>query len=71
MLLFALPVCLLFYVGVFAGYLLVLKREDKQFPRVKVLMIAGMVLVAFSAILYFAAIYYKLHAISHWPFLIR
>jgi len=71
MLLFALPMCLLFYVGVFAGYLLVLKREGHRFPWVKVLTIAGIVLVAFSAILYFAAIHYKLHPVSHWPFLIR
>jgi sec-independent protein translocase protein TatC len=71
MLLFALPMCLLFYVGVFAGYLLVLKREGHRFPWVKVLTIAGAVLVAFSAILYFAAIHYKLHPVSHWPFLVR
>jgi len=71
MLLFALPMCLLFYVGVFAGYLLVLKREGKRFPWAKVLTIAGIVLVAFSAILYFAAIHYKLHPVSHWPFLMR
>jgi sec-independent protein translocase protein TatC len=71
MLLFALPMCLLFYVGAFAGYLLVLKREGHRFPWVKVLTIAGAVLVAFSAILYFAAIHYKLHPVSHWPFLVR
>ena len=71
MLLFALPMCLLFYVGVFAGYLLVLKREGNRFPWVKVLTIAGIVLLAFSAILYFAAIHYKLHPVSHWPFLMR
>ena len=71
MLLFALPMCLLFYVGVFAGYLLVLKREGHRFPWVKVLTIAGIVLAAFSAILCFAAIHYKLHPVSHWPFLMR
>jgi sec-independent protein translocase protein TatC len=71
MLLFALPMCLLFYVGVFAGYLLVLRREGHRFPWAKILTIAGVVLVAFSAILYFAAINYKLHLVSHWPFLMR
>ena len=71
MLLFALPMCLLFYVGVFAGYLLVLKREGRRFPWVKVLTIAGIVLVAFGAIVYLAAIHYKLHPVSHWPFLMR
>jgi sec-independent protein translocase protein TatC len=71
MLLFALPMCLLFYVGVFAGYLLVLKREGHRFPWVEVLTITGIVLVAFSAILYVAAIHYKLHPVPHWPFLMR
>jgi sec-independent protein translocase protein TatC len=71
MLLIALPMCLLFYVGVFAGYLLVLKREGHQFPWGKVLTIGGIVLVAFSAILYIAAMHYKLHPVSHWPFLMR
>ena len=71
MLLFALPMCLLFYVGVFAGYLLVLKREGRRFPWKKVLMIAGIVLVVFAALGYFAAIHYKLHTVPHWPFLVR
>jgi sec-independent protein translocase protein TatC len=71
MLLFALPMCLLFYVGVFAGYLLVLKREGHRFPWVEVLTITGIVLVALSAILYVAAIHYKLHPVPHWPFLMR
>jgi sec-independent protein translocase protein TatC len=30
--LFSVPMCLLFYLGLFAGYLLVLKRESRRFP---------------------------------------
>lgn len=30
--LFSLPMCLLFYLGLFASYLLVLKRESRRFP---------------------------------------
>src|SRR5580658_331402 len=71
MLLFALPMCLLFYVGVFAGYLLVLKREGRRFPWLKVLTIVGFVLVIFGALFYLAAVHYKLHAVPHWPFLVR
>jgi|HubBroStandDraft_4_1064222.scaffolds.fasta_scaffold36446_2 sec-independent protein translocase protein TatC len=71
MLLFALPMCLLFYVGVFAGYLLVLKREGRRFPWLKVLTIVGFVLVIFGGLLYFAAVHYKLHPVPHWPFLRR
>jgi hypothetical protein len=29
------------------------------------------VLVVFSALLYFAALHYKLHPVPHWPFLHR
>jgi sec-independent protein translocase protein TatC len=71
MLLFALPMCLLFYVGVFAGHLLVLKREGRKFPWAKVLTIVGIVVVVFGALIYFAALHYKLHPVPHWPFLMR
>ncbi|HLY19200.1 MAG TPA: twin-arginine translocase subunit TatC [Bryobacteraceae bacterium] len=71
MMLFATPMCLLFYVGIFAGYLLVLRREGRRFPWSKVLMVGGIVLVIFGALLYFAAIHYKLHPVPHWPFLVR
>jgi sec-independent protein translocase protein TatC len=30
--LFSVPMCLLFYLGLFASYLLVLKRESRRFP---------------------------------------
>ena len=69
MLLFATPMCLLFYVGIFAGYLLVLKREGRRFPWVKVVTVGGIVLVVLCAILYFVAAHYKLHPVPHWPFL--
>ena len=71
MMLFATPMCLLFYVGIFAGYLLVLKREHRKFPWRKVLTIGGIVLVVLLALLYFAALHYKYHPVAHWPFLTR
>lgn len=71
MLLFATPMCLLFYVGIFAGYLLVLKREGRRFPWRIVLAVGGIVLVVLIAVGYFAAIHYKLHPVPHWPFLVR
>jgi sec-independent protein translocase protein TatC len=71
MMLFATPMCLLFYVGVFAGYLLVLKREQRKFPWGKALTVGGIVLVVLAGVLYFAVIHYKLHFVTHWPFLAR
>ena len=32
LMLFAVPMCLLFFLGIFASYLLVLKREKRKFP---------------------------------------
>jgi sec-independent protein translocase protein TatC len=71
MMLFATPMCLLFYVGIFAGYLLVLKREGRRFPWGKTLGIAAIVLAVLGGILYFAVVHYKLHFAPHWPFLLR
>jgi sec-independent protein translocase protein TatC len=41
LLLFAAPMCLLFYLGVFAGYLFTLRRERRPFPWRPVSIIAG------------------------------
>ena len=41
LMLFAIPMCALYFVGVFCGYLLVLRREGKKFPWKSALKIAG------------------------------
>jgi sec-independent protein translocase protein TatC len=69
MCLFAVPMCLLFYVGIFAGYLLVLKREHRKFPWARVMMITLLVLSAIAGILYVAIAKYGFKIVSHWPFL--
>jgi sec-independent protein translocase protein TatC len=71
MMLFATPMCLLFYVGILAGYLLVLQREHRKFPWRKVLTIGGIVLFMLAGLLYIAAIHYGWHLAPHWPFLTR
>ena len=71
MCLFAVPMCLLFYVGIFAGYLLVLKREHRKFPWAPVLKITLIVLLAVAGILYVAITKYGFKLVQHWPFLKR
>jgi sec-independent protein translocase protein TatC len=71
MMLFALPMCLLFYVGVFAGYLLVLNRENRRFPWARFLMIAIPVLIFLAGLLYLAMIHYGYHVVPRWPFLVH
>jgi sec-independent protein translocase protein TatC len=70
MMLFAVPMWLLFFVGVFASYLLVLKREDRRFPW-KALMIwlaaVALVLAGGAGIL---VLEFHAHFVRHWPFLV-
>jgi len=70
LMMFAIPMCALYFVGVFFSYLLVLKREGRQFPWKKALpIIFGALLLiggAFAAIIYF-----HLHFVRHWPFLTK
>jgi sec-independent protein translocase protein TatC len=69
--LFATPMILLFYLGIFASYLLVLHREKRKFPWATAFKWIGIGLVVILAILIAAAIYYKYHYVNHWPYLIR
>lgn len=71
LMLFATPMCLLFYVGIFASYLLVLRRENRSFPWRKVLFIAGIVILLLAAGLYLAFTRYGYHLVPAWPFISR
>jgi len=65
----ALPMILLYFVGVFAGYLLELKRAGRKFPWAKVSLWTGIALAAIAGAVFFAIRHYHLHWIRHWPFL--
>jgi sec-independent protein translocase protein TatC len=69
--LFALPMSLLFYLGIFAGYLLVLKREHRAFPWGAVIKIGAGVILLVGAVLYLAISKYGYKLVPHWPFLTR
>jgi len=71
MMMFAVPMVMLFYVGIFASYVLTLSREGRKFPWRKTLYIAGIVAFAIAGLLYFAVTKYGYHLIHRWPFLIR
>jgi sec-independent protein translocase protein TatC len=68
LMLFAVPMCLLYFVGVFASFLLVMKREGKKFPWGKVLAITVVAIVLIAAISIFVLLKLHYHAIGHWPF---
>ena len=71
LMLFATPMCLLFFVGIFGSYLLVLRREHRRFPWGKVLPWVVGVLVVLLIVGYFAALRLGYHPVPHWPFLTR
>jgi sec-independent protein translocase protein TatC len=69
MMLFAVPMWLLYFVGIFAGYLLVLNREDRHFPWGKVLGWLSVILLIVAAVLYIAVTKYGYQLVLSWPFL--
>src|SRR5215469_16849373 len=71
MMIFATPMVLLFFVGIFASYLLVLSREGRRFPWHKTLLIGGIVLLLITAVLVLAITKYGIHVVPHWPFFLR
>ncbi len=71
MMLFALPMVALFFVGVFASYLLVMKREGKQFPWTKILLISAGLLVIIAGSLALLVYRYHYHFLVKWPYLSR
>src|SRR6266478_4932470 len=71
LMLFAVPMCMLFFVGVFASYLLVLKREGKKFPWSAVLAITLTSIVVLAAIGYWILLKLHYHPVGHWPFMIK
>src|ERR1017187_8998018 len=71
LMLFAVPMCVLFYIGIFAGYLLVLHRENRRFPWKKTITIVIPVLLLLALVLYLSITRYGMRLVPHWPFLTR
>jgi sec-independent protein translocase protein TatC len=71
LMLFAVPMCVLFYIGIFAGYLLVLHRENRRFPWKKTMTIVIPVLLLLALVLYLSITKYGMKLVPHWPFLTR
>jgi sec-independent protein translocase protein TatC len=71
LLIFAVPMVLLYFIGLFASYLLVLNREGKKFAWGKTALIAGILLLIGAGAVYIAVTKYGYHLVRNWPFLIR
>ncbi len=72
LMLFAVPMCALFFIGVFAAYLLVLKREGKKFPWPKVLGVLLLVILLLAGIAHVVLVrLLHYHLANHWPFYLK
>jgi sec-independent protein translocase protein TatC len=71
LMLFATPMCVLFYFGIFASYLLVIHRENRKFPWAKVFLGVVAVIAVLAAVVFLAITRYGYHFLWHWPFLTR
>jgi sec-independent protein translocase protein TatC len=72
LMLFAVPMCALFFIGVFAAYLLVLKREGKKFPWPKVLGVILLVILLLAGIAHVVLVrLLHYHLANHWPFYLK
>jgi sec-independent protein translocase protein TatC len=70
LMLFAIPMCLLYFVGVFAGLVLVMRREGRKVPWRTIILIVLSVLIIGAAIA-FAMLHFHLHFVRKWPFLTK
>ncbi len=71
LMLFSVPMCLLYFVGVFAGWLLVRYRERGSSPWPILFGILLGILALAAAGVYIAVTRYGYHLVLSWPFLVR
>lgn len=71
LMIFSVPMIALYFVGVFASYLLVLRREEKQFPWKWVAIVVAIAIVVAALWAYLAVTRFGFHTIPNWPFLTR
>jgi sec-independent protein translocase protein TatC len=69
--LFALPMCALFFVGIGASYILVLRREKRKFPWGKVLTYALGILAVIAVLMYVLHRTLGYHFVSRFPWFVR
>jgi sec-independent protein translocase protein TatC len=71
MMLFAVPMLLLYFVGLFASFLLVWRREGKKFPWMTVILVLAGSLVVAGGALAILVLRYHYHFILKAPYLVK
>lgn len=68
---FATPMILLYFIGVFASYLLVLSREGRKFPWAQVIAVAIGAMAVLAIAIWAGVMKFGLTWVWHWPFLVK
>ena len=71
LMLFAVPMVLLYFVGVFASYILWLRRENEKFPWRAFLIWLGITLAICGSAVYLLVSKYGYKLVLYWPFLTK
>jgi sec-independent protein translocase protein TatC len=71
LMIFSIPMVLLYFIGIFSGYLLVLSRENKRFPWAKLALVLLVAVLLGAAVAALAIVRYGYHPVGYWPFLVR
>ena len=71
MMLFAVPMVTLFFIGLFASYLLVLRREGRKFPWRMVLLVVAGTIVVIAAVIALFVYRYHYYFVPKWPYLMK
>lgn len=71
LMLISVPMGILYFLGVFAAYLLTLSREKRRFPWLILVMIVATILLLAAGTVYLAVAKYGFRLTSEWPFLVQ
>jgi sec-independent protein translocase protein TatC len=71
MMLFAVPMVALFFIGLFASYLLIIRREGRKFPWWIVLLVLLGAIVITAGVISLFVYRYHYHFITKWPYLMK
>lgn len=71
LMLFAVPMVALYFVGLLAGFVLVFKREGRRFPWTKILIWSIVALLAIAIVVFVAIHWFHFHLVWRSPFLVR
>ncbi len=71
LMLFAIPMVGLYFVGILASFTLVYKRENRRFPWMKIFLWAGLALVLIAVLVYVMIHQLHYHPVPRFPYLVR